>query len=325
MPIPYQLTPSKTADIPQLAQFATRTLSIGRQHLALSQLADALKQRGADAVFGSQCLGTDGMLAACLATRISPDAAMLVGCSQTEDVAGSELLEQTLAHLLEQLSAIGIRFVQACWDDSPDAPPFEKNGFQFIANLDYLAGTIENLQASSNDQPERVKVGTKDSSTAPNSPEPTSATETFDPDNAQDRLDIYKVVADTFEKTLDCPRLNHFRPPQTIVDAYLDSPAFEPAGWRIFRQGGKPIACLITTPYASANTLELTYMGAIPEVRGQGWGGKIIDEAIVIAKQFKLTELILAVDTKNQPAIDIYHRTGLTSIAKEAVWGCRLP
>lgn len=300
------------ADLPQLAQFATESMSIGRQHLALTQLADALKNRGAAAVFSSQVSDGEQTLAACLATTIARDAAMLVGCGQLESLPDSAALRASLSHLHQQIAAAGIRFVQATCDVDDSCPPFADAAYEKIAQLDYLSAAVP--QPPTQERTAGRAADGSDSSDA-------LIVCDIDPRDLSQQQRMIAIVAASFEATQDCPALNRFRSPQDIVAAYLDSPALDPNGWRIFQHQQTDVACLITTPYPSSATLELTYMGVAASDRGRGWGRRLMNEAFQIARQSQLTDVMLAVDQKNRPALNVYQQAGFKVVASEAVWG----
>ncbi len=288
-------------------------MSIGRRHLALSQLADTLKNRGAAAVFSSLVRDGDQTLAASVATTIARDAAMLVGCGQLESLPDSAALLASLSHLHEQVAAAGIRFVQATWDVDDPQPPFAHAAYEKIAQLDYLSAAV----------PEAPPKQAAHSQLAAHSQQAASAliARPCDPRDPQQQQRMIAIVAATFEATQDCPALNRFRGPQDVVAAYLDSPALDPHGWRIFEFEQTDVACLITTPYQSSATLELTYMGVTPSGRGRGWGQRLLHEAFAIARASQLGDVILAVDQNNRPALNVYQQAGFQVLASEAVWG----
>ncbi|QEG39158.1 Mycothiol acetyltransferase [Roseimaritima ulvae] len=311
--------PGEFADLPQLAQFATGSMSIGRRHLALTQLADALKNRGAAGVFSSQIRDGDQTLAACLATTIARDAAMLVGCGQLDSLPDSLALQSSLEHLHQQVAAAGMRFVQATSDVDDPSPPFAQADYEKIAQLDYLSATVPPppTELTPTDSPRTESTSTGE---RPDRRD-VLVVEPLDPRVPAQLARMTAVVEATFDATQDCPKLNRYRSPQDIVAAYLESPALDPTGWRIFQNQHADVACLITTPYQSSATLELTYMGVASDRRGRGWGQRILREAFQIARNSQLTDVMLAVDQQNAPALNVYQQAGFQVVASEAVWG----
>ncbi|WP_153558273.1 GNAT family N-acetyltransferase [Roseimaritima sediminicola] len=312
--------PGQLADLPQLAQFAMASMSIGRQHLAMAQLSDALKNRGAEDVFISHVQAASRTVAAAVATRIAADAAMLVGCDQETSQPGTKALVACLEGLHQQIAEAGIRFVQACWDVDGETPPFAAAGYEAIARLDYLSARMPAEPVA-----EATLAG--ESRQTPDAPSPAEdrlVVCPIDPRQADQQRRMTKIVTETFVGTQDCPALNRYRTPSDIVAAYLESPAFDPSGWSILQWQQQDVACVITTPYVEARTLELTYMGVVPGQRGRGWGRQLIDEAFRIARRLRCEELMLAVDQANTPARHVYHQAGFQTIASEAVWG-RVP
>ena len=82
-----------------------------------------------------------------------------------------------------------------------------------------------------------------------------------------------------------------------MVDTYRDSPSYDPAGWLILVDGdGQAIGCLLSTPHSGSGSLEITYMGLIPEARRMGYAAAIVERAWELAQQRELSQLTLAVD-----------------------------
>jgi len=68
--------------------------------------------------------------------------------------------------------------------------------------------------------------------------------------------------------------------------------------------------------------MELVYMGLCSKSRGFGLGRLILAEAIDCVRRCGLDSLVLAVDSRNQPAYHIYTQVGMRTVVKRAVLIC---
>jgi GNAT superfamily N-acetyltransferase len=101
------------------------------------------------------------------------------------------------------------------------------------------------------------------------------------------------------DDSMDCPELHARRDPDDVLKGYLDT-APELHGWCIATWHGEPIGVAITCQG------ELSFLGMIPEARGQGLGhvflGQILDRMSGPCR--------LIVDERNIPARRAYDRAG---------------
>ena len=83
-----------------------------------------------------------------------------------------------------------------------------------------------------------------------------------------------------------------------------------PSHWFLIRHQDRDVGCLLLADYADHGNCELTYMGLIPSSRGNGWGLQVTRHAQWIARGLGRERLVLAVDSTNQPARDMYAAAG---------------
>jgi mycothiol synthase len=132
----------------------------------------------------------------------------------------------------------------------------------------------------------------------------------FEAYNPQNHERLARIVAATYEGTLDCPRLNHVREIEDILAGYRATGEFSPGHWLIVRQEGRDVGCLLLADHPSYENMELVYMGVVPAMRGRGWGADIARHAQWIAAEKRRPRLVLAVDASNSPAIRMYAAVG---------------
>lgn len=121
---------------------------------------------------------------------------------------------------------------------------------------------------------------------------------------------LASLIAETFRYTLDCPALNGIRSESEVLAGFLDGSKLKQLNhWRILQLDGKTAGCLFLTPH-SANSVELVYLGLIPDVRGQGLGALLVEKALELTRSIESTVVIAAVDVNNWPALQIYESYG---------------
>ncbi len=146
--------------------------------------------------------------------------------------------------------------------------------------------------------------------------------EPYDPSN-HDRL--VRIVENTYEQTLDCPRLNDVRLIDDVLDGYRDTGEFSPSRWLIVRHQGQDIGCLILADHPGHESTELVYMGILPTARGHGRGRQITQHAQWLTAEQNRPRLVLAVDAENQPAIEMYTSVGFRAWERRIIYAKFFP
>ena len=127
-------------------------------------------------------------------------------------------------------------------------------------------------------------------------------------------LERLKSVIDlTFEQTLDCPGLSEIRNTDDLLIEYRAIGQFDPALWLIVREGNSDIGCLLLANHPEVPQWELVYVGIAQPARGRGLGLEIVRRAQWLARAHKCSRILLAVDTRNEPAIRMYESAGFTA------------
>jgi ribosomal protein S18 acetylase RimI-like enzyme len=233
-----------------------------------------------------------------------------VGIADDADRLAETLMQHAIAFAVEG----GARMMQTLLetDGGTDARRLQDAGFQHMAELLYLVS---------------------DRSTFPDSA-PAEALE-FEPlgpatrirdENAPVQLfdrhsfsRLAEIVQRTYVGTLDCPQLDGVRPIAEILEGYRAVGRFNPAHWLLVLRDGRYIGCLLLAEHAQ-ETWELVYMGLIPEARGRGWGLEMVRYAQWLARGGIAQRMVLAVDVKNGPAIDMYAAAGFETWDRRSAW-----
>ena len=211
--------------------------------------------------------------------------------------------EQSAALLLDALAAKlvehGISLAQShlSSDDQRGAARLAGVGFDQIAEIEYLA-------CSSSVYPNTPPVGPL----------------TFEPFRPQLRQRLADVIERTYEETMDCPALNGLRETLEVLDGYEQTGVFDPERWLFVQRKEDDVGCLLLADFPEQSQFELVYMGLVPGVRGRGWGMQVVRQSQWLARQQRRDRIVLAVDAKNKPAVDVYLSAGFVAWDRRLVF-----
>ena len=140
-------------------------------------------------------------------------------------------------------------------------------------------------------------------------------------DSKEGLVEYYGLVEKTYTDSNDSPGFAAFTSSTQNLNAYRASPSFDPRGWFSLHEGeqGEPIACIILS-MPSQHTLELVYFGVIPSHRRIGIGRCALHWAVTLACEKGVKQMVLAVDEKNEAAVQLYGQSGFQKIHRESVW-----
>jgi N-acetylglutamate synthase-like GNAT family acetyltransferase len=119
---------------------------------------------------------------------------------------------------------------------------------------------------------------------------------------------IQHILLETYVDSLDCPGIHGLRLIQDIVDGHKSQGEYDPQLWTIAELEGVPVGVLLLNPISETESMELTYLGCTPNVRGRGVGDALVHLAIEQTATYGLPKIILAVDSDNTPALGLYSR-----------------
>jgi len=193
---------------------------------------------------------------------------------------------------IEGLRDHDIDLAQALLDpNSPDEESiFLAGGFRKLAELDYLERPVPRFGA------------------VPAPPLPAGVSiEPWQPDARARLLDL---LARTYENTLDCPGLAGLRRPEDILDGHLASGTPIRDAWHLLRVDDRDAGALLLNRNREGTTVELVYLGLVPEVRGRGLGRTLLTFGLSALDDDPARTIVLAVDRANLPAVGLYRRSG---------------
>lgn len=124
------------------------------------------------------------------------------------------------------------------------------------------------------------------------------------------------VIERSYQDSLDCPFLDGFRSGRAALVSHRLSGQFDPAGWRLYRQGTDEIGIALMNEHPEQNAIELVYFGIVPEFRGQGFGRRMLSESIQAVAFTGRKTMFLAVDCGNIYANNLYGELNFTEVAR---------
>jgi mycothiol synthase len=123
------------------------------------------------------------------------------------------------------------------------------------------------------------------------------------------------AIARTYEGSLDCPSLNGRRDVDDIIAGHKAAGDFDPSLWFVLQdQSQTTLGALLLSRSAGNGQAELVYIGLSPQARGKGVGDLLIRFAKAVAGVAGRSNLSLAVDASNGPALRLYYRHGFARV-----------
>jgi len=207
----------------------------------------------------------------------------------------SEPARQTLLLCCDEFGKAGIHVAQALLEpgDAALANLYTSAGFVRIAELYYMQRTIRRAKEVPT-LPDAFRILTY---------------------SLANHALFAQAILNSYEQSMDCPMLSGMREIDDIMAGHQSVGIFDPLDWMVVLQRDVPVAVLLLNQTIHGEGLELVYLGVCPEARGQGLGEYLmrVTERRVVEKN--AGALSLTVDSKNIPAVKLYHRHGLERAA----------
>ncbi|MDA7950573.1 MAG: GNAT family N-acetyltransferase [Pirellulaceae bacterium] len=142
----------------------------------------------------------------------------------------------------------------------------------------------------------------------------------FEPFTPSQTERLKETLEKTYLGSLDCPEATQLRPLDEVVAGYQEIGDYHPGRWFFLRQNGETVGCLLLNDHPSDQQWELVYFGLIPSARGKSLGQEVVDFAKWQGKRGGRDRIVLAVDERNQPALDIYRRLGFLQWERKVIY-----
>lgn len=238
--------------------------------------------------------------AALVFTRL-PNRTAIIGLLRAADGESPELAHELLLAALQSPPLRGVAMAQTLLDpvDPVSSRAFTRAGFESYAQVVYLACPEQSLSS-----PPAVTLQF-------------TSLEAMGEDGWRR---LVEVVDRSYVDSLDCPRLNGLLPTTEVLRGYQHSGDFLPHAWLVARNASADVGGLIVTRHGDSGIWELAYMGLAAEARGQGLGGELVRHAKRLAAEGGASQLIVAVDSANLPAVSLYVAHGFVEFDRKAAW-----
>lgn len=132
------------------------------------------------------------------------------------------------------------------------------------------------------------------------------------PAQPNSELSFTNVMIESMQESLDVPELNHLQSVDEVAAQY-DRPGIE--RFFIFHQT-RSIVGVIALEH-DCETGRIRYLGLPPSVRGHGWGLLAVQEAVRWLTEQGCQTVELRADSRNLPALNIYHWAGFQLDSQE--------
>ncbi|MCC5822019.1 MAG: GNAT family N-acetyltransferase [Phycisphaerales bacterium] len=129
----------------------------------------------------------------------------------------------------------------------------------------------------------------------------------------------------TYEATLDCPELCGLRSTRDVIASHMATGSFDPAHWWVVRLNGEPEGCCLLNHCPATRSIELVYIGISPRLRGHGLARRVLEYALTKLNAPGAREVTCAVDTRNTPALKLYHAMGFRAFGSRTGFVKPLP
>jgi ribosomal protein S18 acetylase RimI-like enzyme len=149
--------------------------------------------------------------------------------------------------------------------------------------------------------------------------EPPSTSVSLAPFDETNHTKLEKIVEKTYVGTLDCPSLNNSREIADVLAGYRGIGASGNSLWWIVQSKNRDVGCVLVAEH-TPQLWELVYLGIEPAMRGQGLGLEATRAVQHIALKHGVERLVLAVDSANNPAIDLYAKAGFLAWDRQSVF-----
>jgi GNAT superfamily N-acetyltransferase len=123
-----------------------------------------------------------------------------------------------------------------------------------------------------------------------------------------------RTISATYESSLDCPSLNGMRTIEDVIAGHKAAGEFDAALWSLLREAEESAGVVLLNRSPRTDALEMVYIGLTPPYRGRGVGDVLMEHALATAASIGARRLTLAVDSKNKPALRLYHRHGFAKV-----------
>jgi len=292
---PAECRPVTPAQIPAALRLI---LSNTAQDAAESQITDFIRyseQRGIH-LADLQVIQANGRLIWAILPMVNPGRTVLLFAAPVRTARSHPAaVDSAIDSICQRLAGQNVQLAQVLLDPTDHATidTYANRGFSRMAELIYLHRTLRS---------------TGSSIAAPPPPAAEFELQSYSP--ATHDAFAAAIVA-SYQNSLDCPALNGVRDIADVITGHKAAGEFDPEDWFLLSRRGQPAAVLLLNRTPQIEHMELVYLGLAPPVRGLGIGNYLMNLALHRVRQRNFAGLTLAVDSRNAPALRLYHRHGM--------------
>jgi ribosomal protein S18 acetylase RimI-like enzyme len=222
----------------------------------------------------------------------NPGRTAMLFSSHPRTTSDVQYVARLIDHASRRTGNLDVQLAQVLLDpdDSLDLAAYRLGGYDQLAILSYLARPAPTArQAAQPSWPEGVCVV---------------------PYCQELREPLLEVLDATYEDTLDCPGLFGLRRTQDILTGHQSTGDFDPSLWSMLQIDGAYMGALLLNPAPAHRSIELVYLGLAKAARGRALGTQLLRHGLAQLAGRRERTINLAVDDRNTPAIQLYHRSG---------------
>ena len=184
-------------------------------------------------------------------------------------------------------------------EQESDSRFLTENGFPILTELSFMSATVSEHRP----RPPEGELWQSDSWS----------------ESIRPRFDA--TITATYQGTLDCPELNGLRSEELALLGHEVSGPFQPDLWQIYSQAETDAGLILARCHSdeSEPVFEIVYFGVTPPFRGRGLGQKMLADLFAEAARQGVSEIMLAVDVRNAPAIRLYEQSGFREFDRRQV------
>ncbi|MSR41741.1 MAG: GNAT family N-acetyltransferase [Phycisphaerales bacterium] len=247
------------------------------------------------------CLGEpSGVLLGAALPIVAPGRTAMIATSSPTSIEKAESLALLIRHAADSVrTEVDLAQALVPPERTLEIHAFDRAGFSRLATLAYLERPMPRLFT-----PAVAELASGWS------------VESIDLSIAGAREEICAVLTRTYRDTLDCPELAGIRKTTDVLEGHVRAGGGA-RWWVMLRDAhGAAHGLALLNPAITDATSELVYFGLAPEARGKGLGIALLSRAIAAVTRERRGSVVLAMDTRNAPALKLYTQLGFRAVAE---------
>lgn len=138
---------------------------------------------------------------------------------------------------------------------------------------------------------------------------------------------LASVLFDTYPGSLDLPEIHDWRTPDEVLEGHRAQGTEGFHDWSTMNCDGEPAGVLMLAADRETAELEIAYLGLKPQFRGRGLGNELMSRIAkrrVECSPWNCKTVVVNLDRRNSPALNLYARWNLQSVAEHSLHIARI-